>query len=254
MHLQKKASHKMRNIWIIAKKEFTSFFHSPIAYVIGIVVFLVMGIYFTYDLNLAILYEYTPDFTYILDILVFPLIFLVVPILTMRTITDENRTGTLELLLTAPVKDHELIIGKWLGTWLFFLSIIVLTWVYPIAQNFLVDPGIDLAKIAANYIGVALMASALTAVGVAVSSLFKNTIASLVASLGVVLLLWLASAPSQFLDGTAAAVFENLSVTQHYYNGFRAGVIDLLDVSYYISLTVLALFLGTRSIESKRWR
>lgn len=244
----------MRNIWTIAKKEYTSFFYSPIAYVVGVVVFIVMGIYFTYDLNLAILYDYAPDFTYILDILVFPLLFLVAPILTMRTLTDENRTGTLELLLTAPVKDHELIIGKWLGTWLFFLSIIVLTWVYPLAQNFLVDPGIDLAKVVANYIGVSLMASTLTAVGVAVSSMFKNTIASLVASLGVVLVLWLASAPAQFLDGNAAAIFENLSITQHYYSSFRAGVIDLLDTSYYVSLTVLALFLGTRSIESKRWR
>lgn len=244
----------MRNIWIIAKKEYTSFFYSPIAYVVGVVVFLIMGIYFTYDLNLAILYQYAPEFTYILDVLVFPLIFLVAPILTMRTLTDENRTGTLELLLTAPVKDFELIIGKWLGTWLFFLSIIVLTWFYPIIQNFLVEPGIDLAKVAANYIGVSLMASALTAVGVAVSAMFKNTIASLIASMGVVLLLWLASAPAQFLSGTAALVFENLSFTQHYYNSFRAGVIDLLDISYYVSLTVLALFLGTRTIESKRWR
>ena len=244
----------MRNIWIIAKKEYTSFFYSPIAYVVGVVVFLVMGIYFTYDLNLAIQYEYTPEFTYILDILVFPLIFLVAPVLTMRTITDENRTGTLELMLTAPVKDHELIIGKWLGTWMLFLSIIVLTWVFPIALNFLIEPGIDFAKLVANYIGVSLMAAALTAVGVAVSSMFKNTIASLVASLGVVLVLWLAAAPAQFLGGTAATVFENLSITQHYFNGFRAGVIDLLDTSYYISLTVLALFLGTRSIESKRWR
>ena len=244
----------MRNIWTIAKKEYTSFFYSPIAYVVGVVIFIVMGIYFTYDLNLAILYDYAPEFTYILDILVFPLLFLVAPVLTMRTLTDENRTGTLELLLTAPVKDHELIIGKWLGTWLFFLSIIVLTWIYPLAQNYLVDPGIDLAKVVANYIGVSLMASALTAVGVAVSSMFKNTIASLVASLGVVLVLWLASAPAQFLDGNAAAIFENLSITQHYYSSFRAGVIDLLDTSYYVSLTVLALFLGTRSIESKRWR
>lgn len=244
----------MRNIWTIAKKEYASFFYSPIAYVVGVVVFIVMGIYFTYDLNLAILYQYAPEFTYILDILVFPLIFLVVPILTMRTLTDENRTGTLELLLTAPVKDHELVIGKWLGTWLFFLSIIVLTWFYPIVLNFLVDPGIDFSKLVANYIGITLMASALTAVGVCVSSWFKNTIAALVASLGVVLVLWLAAAPAQFLEGTAAAIFQNLSITQHYYNSFRLGVIDLLDISYYVSLTVLALFLGTRSIESKRWR
>jgi ABC-2 type transport system permease protein len=244
----------MRNIWTIAKKEYTSFFHSPIAYVIGVVVFLVMGIFFAFDLNSAIMNQYIPDFTFLLDILIFPLIFLAAPILTMKTLTDENRTGTLELLLTAPVRDHELIIGKWLGTFLFFLSLIALTWFYPFVLNFLVEPGIDQSKILANYIGITLMVSALTAIGVFVSSLFKNTIAALIASLGVMLILWVASAPAQFLRGAAADIFRNLSITNHYYGGFRAGLIELKSISYYISMTVLALFLGTRSIETRRWR
>ena len=100
----------MRNIWTIAKKEYASFFYSPVAYVVGVVVFLVMGIFFSFDLNAAIAYQYVPDFTYELDILIFPLIFLIVPILTMKTLSEENKSGTLELLLTAPVKDHELVI------------------------------------------------------------------------------------------------------------------------------------------------
>jgi ABC-2 type transport system permease protein len=244
----------VRNIWTITKKEYASFFFSPIAYVVGVVVFLVMGIFFTFDLNSAISYQYIPDTTYLLDILIFPMIFLVIPILTMKTLTDENRTGTLELLLTAPVRDYELVIGKWLGTFLFFLSLILLTWFYPLVNNSIVDPGIDQSKILANYIGITLMASAMTAIGVYISSLFKNTIAALVASLGVLLVLWLASAPAQFLSGSASEIFTNLSITQHYYNSFRSGVIDLEDTLYYISLTVLALFMGTRSIESRRWR
>jgi ABC-2 type transport system permease protein len=245
----------MRNIWTIAKKEYAGLFHSPIAYVVGVVVFLVMGIFFSYDLNAAITYQYTPDFTYELDILIFPLIFLAIPILTMKTFSEENKSGTLELLLTAPVKDHELVIGKWLGTFLFFLSLILLTWFYPLVLNAIIDPGIDQPKILANYLGVTLMASAMTAIGIYISSLFKNTIAALMASLGTLLVFWLISAPAQFFPGTVAAdVFTNLSITQHYYNSFRAGMVDLLDVSYYVSLTLLALFLGTRSIESKRWR
>jgi ABC-2 type transport system permease protein len=244
----------MRNIWTIAKKEYTSFFHSPIAYVIGVVVFLVMGVFFTFDLNQAIRNQYAPQFTYLLDILIFPLIFLAAPILTMKTLTDENRTGTLELLLTAPVRDHELIIGKWLGTFLFFLSLIALTWFYPLVLNFLIEPGIDQSKILANYIGVTLLVSALTAIGVFISSLFKNTIAALIASLGVILLLWIASAPAQFLTGPAAEIFRNLSITDHYYGSFRLGLIELKSVSYYVSMTILALFLGTRSIETRRWR
>ena len=244
----------MRNIWIIAKKEFNSFFISPIAYVVGVVVFIVIGIFFTYDLNVAILYQYAPEFTYILDILIFPLLFLAVPILTMRTMADENSSGTLELLLTAPVKDHELVIGKWLGTFLLLLTLIALTGFYPLVLNALVEPGIDLAKLAANYVGIILFAGTLAAIGVSVSSLFKNTIAALVASIGVMLVLWLIGSPAQFLDGNAAEIFTNLSITEHYYNSFRVGVIDLHDLFYYLSMTSLALFLGTRSIESKRWR
>ena len=244
----------MRNIWTIAKKEYVGFFHSPIAYVVGFVVFLVMGIYFTYSLNYAISYDFIPEYTYVLDILIFPLIFLAIPILTMKTLSEENKSGTLELLLTAPVRDYELVVGKWLGTFLFFLSLILLTWFFPLVLNFIVDPGIDQSKVVANYIGITLMASAMTAIGVYISSLFKNTIAALVASLGALLVLWLIAAPAQFLSGTVAEIFTNLSITQHYYNSFRTGMIDLLDVSYFISVTVLALFLGTRSIESKRWR
>lgn len=244
----------MRNIWTIAKKEYTGFFFSPIAYVVGAVTYLVMGIYFAYYLNVAIYYQYVPEFTYILDILVFPIIFLATPILTMKTLTDENKTGTLELLLTAPIRDHELIIGKWLGTFLFFLTLIALTWFYPLVMNFIVDPGIDQSLILANYIGVVLMASAMTAIGVCVSSLFKNTIAALIASLGVLLLLWLASAPASFLSGAAADFFTYLCITEHYYNGFREGVVTLFGISYYVCLTIFALFLGTRSIETRRWR
>jgi ABC-2 type transport system permease protein len=244
----------MRNIWIIAKKEFTGFFYSPIAYVVGAVVFLVMGIYFAFYMNIAILYQYVPEFTGILDILVFPLLFLAIPVLTMKTLADENKTGTLELLLTSPVRDYELIVGKWLGTFLFFLTMIVLTLLYPLIMNLVVDPGIDQSLIVANYIGITLMASAMTAVGIWISSLFKNTIAALIASIGALLLLWLASAPSQFLSGAAADFFTNICLTTHYYNGFRGGVVNLSGISYYISLTVFALFLGTRSIETRRWR
>ena len=244
----------MRNIWTIAKKEYASFFNSPIAYVVGAVVFLVMGIFFSFDLNAAINYQYTPDFTYELDILIFPLIFLAIPILTMKTLADENKSGTLELLLTAPVRDYELIVGKWLGTFSFFMSLILVTWFYPIVLNFIMDPGIDLPMILSNYIGVTLMAAAMTAIGIYISSIFKNTIAALMASLGALLLFWLISVPAQFFSGSVAEIFTNLSITEHYYNGFRTGMVALSDIAYYVSLTALALFLGTRTIESKRWR
>jgi len=245
----------MRNIWIIAKKEYISFYHSPIAYVIGVVTFLTLGIFFWLQIDFAVqTQQFVPDIRNILDILIFPLFFLAVPVLTMRTISDENRTGTLELIMTAPVRDWELVVGKWLGTYLFILTIIALTWIYPFVLNFMVDPGIDQSLLTANYLGLSLLTAAMTAIGVLLSSLFKNQIAALIASLGVLIILWIISAPAQLMQGVGADLLRHLSITDHYYETFRYGIVDLKDIIYYLSMTVLALFLGTRAVEARRWR
>ncbi len=245
----------MHNMWTIAKKEYKSFFHTPIAYVIGVVVFLVLGIYFWLQLNYAIQYQsFIPEISSLLDLLLFPMFFISVPVLTMRTLADENRAGTLELIMTAPVRDWELIIGKWAGTYLFFLTIIASTWIYPLILNLLVDPGIDQTLLIANYLGLCLFSSALTAIGVFVSSLYKNQIAALLTSLGVIILLWIISSPAQFMTGFGADLLNYLSITNHYYETFRSGIIDVKDIIYYLSLTFLALFLATRAIEARRWK
>ncbi len=245
----------MRNIWTIAKKEYTSFFHSTIAYVIGVVIFLSLGIYFYILLSYGIRYQsYIPETTLLLDWIIFPLFFISVPVLTMRTISDENKNGTLELILTAPVRDWELIVGKWLGTYMFLLSILALTWVFPIALNFMVDPGIDQTMLIAVYTGVSLMTAAMTAIGVFISSLFKNPIPALLASLGMMILLWIIPAPANYTSGFIADLLRYLSITDHYYSSFFYGTIDLTDTIYYVSLTVFALFLGTRVIEARRWK
>lgn len=245
----------MRNIWTLAVKEYKSFFHSAIAYVVGIVVFLSLGIYFWIMLGYAIQSGYyVPETSALLDWVLFPLFFLCVPVITMRSLADESRTGTLELLLTAPVRDGELIVGKWLGTYLFFLSILGLTLVYPAVLNFIVKPGIDLTMLIALYLGVCLVTAALTAVGVWISSLFKNPILALVTSLGAIILLWIAAAPANYTTGFISDLFKYLSLTEHYYNSFYYGIIDLTDTIYYVSLTVLALFLGARAIEARRWK
>lgn len=245
----------MRNIWIIAKKEFISYFHSPIAYVIGVVIFLVLGIFFWYLLNWAIRYQsFIPEISSVLDWLIFPLFFLAIPVLTMHSIADENKTGTLELLLTAPVKDWELIVGKWLGTYLFFLSIIALTWVYALILNLIVDPGIDQLLLISNYIGLSFLTAALVAIGILISTLFKNQIAALITSLGVFIILWILSSLAQATTGFSADLLNYLSITNHYYETFRAGIVDLQDVIYYISLTFAALFISSRVIEARRWK
>jgi ABC-2 type transport system permease protein len=245
----------MRNIWTIAKKEYNSFFHSAIAYVIGVVIFLSLGIYFYILLSYGVQSQsYVPEITLLLDWVLFPLFFISVPILTMRTISDENRTGTLELIMTAPVRDWELVVGKWLGTYLFFLTILAITWIYPFVLNFMVDPGIDQSMLIAVYLGVSLITAAMTAIGVCISSIFKNPVPALIASLGVLILFWIIASPANYMTGFFADLLRYLSITEHYYSSFYYGTIDLTDTIYYVSLTILALFMGTRVIEARRWK
>ena len=114
----------------------------------------------------------------------------------MRTIAEEKRSGTIEFLLTAPVRDWELIIGKWLGAFLFIVIALAVTLVYPFILSFVVKPGIDLGPILAGYLGLILLASAMVAIGIAVSSLLSNQIAALFATIGVIIIFWIICQPS----------------------------------------------------------
>lgn len=178
----------------------------------------------------------------------------VTPAITMRLLAEEQRLGTMELLLTAPIKDWELIVGKWLGGFMFLLTIVAITWLYPILLNQLVDPGIDQGPLVSGYLGITLFIASLVAVGVAMSALFSNQIAVFFGTLGVYLLLWLISLPSQAMSSAGGEVLRYLDISEHFYNTFYRGIIDVSDIIYYLSLTALALFLGSVLVESRRWR
>jgi ABC-2 type transport system permease protein len=244
----------MRNIWTIAKREFNLLFISPIAYVVMIVFLLTLGIFFYIYLLFAIQnQQYINIMDYVFQLIPFPLMFLAVPAITMRSIAEEKRSGTIEFLLTAPVRDWELIIGKWLGVFLFFLVALGVTLVFPLILNFLVEPGIDIGSVLVGYIGLILLASTMSAIGIAISSLFNNQIASLFATLGIIILFWVIASPAQVMQGTGADILRNLSLTTHLYSTFLAGILDLKDILYYISFTVFALFIGKTAIEIRRW-
>ncbi|MGA9398957.1 MAG: ABC transporter permease subunit [Anaerolineaceae bacterium] len=244
----------MRNIWTIAKREFHLFFISPIAYITLIVFLLTIGIFFYIEISYAVQsQQYIPTMQTSFQLIAFPLLFLAVPAITMRTIAEEKRTGTLEFLLTAPVRDWELIIGKWLGGFLFFLVALAVTLVYPFILNFLVKPGIDLGTMLAGYLGLILLASAMIAIGIAISSLFNNQIASLFATLGVIIVFWIIASPAQSMEGLGGEILRNLSLTTHLYDTFLAGILDLKDILYYVSFTVFALFIGKTAVEIRRW-
>jgi ABC-2 type transport system permease protein len=243
----------MRNIWTIARREYKLYFSTPMAYLVAFLYLIVLGLIFYTTLLGSVYQQYTPDIQVVIGPMV-TLILFVTPAVTMRLLAAEQGSGTIELLLTAPVRDWELVIGKWLGGFLFMATLLVATWVYPIILNQLVDPGIEQGTLVSGYLGLILMCASLIAVGVAVSSLFKNQNAAFFATLGVFLLLWLIGIPAQAAGPSGSQLLTYLDFRNHFYNTFYQGVIDLSDVAYYLSLTALAIFIGTVSVETRRWR
>jgi ABC-2 type transport system permease protein len=244
----------MRNIWTIAKRELHQLFISPIAYITLIVFMLTLGILFYVYLDASIQnQQYIPVMYYIFQLIAFPLLFLAVPAITMRSIAEEKRSGTIEFLLTAPVRDWELIVGKWLGGFLFFVIALAVTLVYPLILSFVVKPGIDLGSMLAGYIGMILLASTMIAIGIAVSSLLSNQLAALFATIGVIIVFWIIANPVQNAQGLGADILRNMSLTTHFYSTFLAGILDLKDIVYFISFTVFALFIGKTAVEIRRW-
>jgi ABC-2 type transport system permease protein len=246
----------MRNVWIIARREYKLFFISPVAYVVAFFFMILLGWFFYSALRDAIIQStyqsYVPSVQIIISPMVTLLLF-VMPAITMRSIAEEMRMGTMELLLTAPVKDWELVVGKWLGAFLFMLSLLAVTWIFPIVLNFLVKPGIDQGILLSGYLGLVLMVASLVGVGVFISSLFNNQLVVFMVSLALVLVFWLVRPSSSTTGGLGSQILSYLNFIDHYLNFFQ-GTIDLSDIVYYLSLTSLALFLGTVSIEIRRWR
>jgi ABC-2 type transport system permease protein len=244
----------MLNIWYIAKKEFKSYFGSPVAYVVWFVVLLTLGFFLWNEIDYAVQTQYyVPSISTTFQLFVFPLMFLAGPAVTMRTMAEENRMGTLELMLTAPVKDWELIVGKWLGSFLLFLCLTAVTLIYPLILNSMIQPGIDQGIVITGYLGLLLLIASICAIGVFVSSLFNNQIAALFTSIGLMIFFWVIATPAQTMIGTGADILNYLSIPGHFYDTFLVGVINLEDVIFYLSLTALGLFFGTISLDIRRW-
>jgi ABC-2 type transport system permease protein len=251
----------MRNAWTIARREYHRFFTSPIAYVVAFVMLLTLGIMFA----ITIIYyrqnalgggEYgappAPDIGGITGTFAFLLI-LMLPAITMRLVADENRMGTMELLLTAPVRDWELIVGKWLGGLLYMLTLIATTLVYAFILNALESPGIDQQQMMTSYLGLILVCASLLALGVGISAMFNNQIAAFFMTLGVfVFLWWLVGFPANYVS-SGSELFSYLDMKTHFYDSMNMGVINLSDLVYFLSLTALGLFAGSTAVEVRRW-
>ena len=251
----------MRNIWTIARREYKAYFSSPIAYVVVFMILIAVGGLFVLNIVYSVAQSQTlwfpsppPD----AGIITGPLAFLLVlstTALTIRLLAEEQRSGTLELMLTAPVRDWELIVGKWLGALLFVMTILGVTLViYPTTLNLMVEPGIDKGIVFTGYLGVLLATAAFLAIGVAASAMFNNQVAVFFTNFGLFIVLWwLIGIPASVFP-VGGQVFYYLDFSAHFLDTMRNGIIALSDIVYYLSLTALGLFMGSVAIEIRRWQ
>jgi ABC-2 type transport system permease protein len=248
----------MRNIWNFARREYKHYFISPIAYIVAIVTLLTVGVLFVIQIYYAANQSYFGGTTPDVSIVVGPLstvFLLTTPALTMRLVADEHRMGTMELLLTAPVRDWELVVGKWLGAFLFTLTIIAVTLIFPMVLNKLVTPGIDQGVMLSAYLAIILLVAAYLAIGTAMSAIFTNQFAAFFATLIVLMVFWwLIRLPTYIINVDAVnQVFTYLDLNGRFSN-MLSGRVALSDVVYPLSLTSLGLFLGSVVVEMRRWQ
>jgi ABC-2 type transport system permease protein len=252
------------NTLTIARKELNSYFRSPIAYGVmaffgliagyffyASVIFFVrrgvestmMGQSFPMDVNE---YVVRPLLSNVSVIALF-----LIPMITMRLFAEEKRSGTIELLMTSPLSDLSIIMGKWLSALLLY-AVMLLISALSMSLLFLYGSP-DWRPIAVGYLGLLLMGGALLAIGTFISTCTKNQIVAGVAGFAVCLMLWILNWVTEFGTSWYERVFGYLAVTSHF-DSFAKGVLDTKDIAYYLSVIFVGLFLTARSLESLRWR
>jgi ABC-2 type transport system permease protein len=238
----------MRNIWTIASRELNAYFVSPVAYVVSAAFLLVTGLLFSLIITSTMDASLRPTFSNITFILV-----LLAPALTMRLLAEEQRMGTLELLLTSPIHDWQVVVGKFIGSFvLFIVMLLAPTLLYVVLLMAFGQP--DFGPIVASYLGVLLLGGAFMAIGVFTSSLTQNQIIAYILGLVILLILWISGSMTQIVGGGAVGDAVNyLAITQHY-DSFLTGVIDTPNVIYPLSVIVVSLFLATQVLQTRRWR
>ena len=236
----------MRNTLAIAERELKSYFVSPIAYVIGAAFLLIAG----YLFSVILLNTNEASLRYLISNLSVIWLF-VAPFITMRLLAEEARTGTIELLLTNPVRDVEVVLGKFVGSLLFVLALLVLTLYYPALLFIFGSP--DVGPIISGYLGVILQAAAFLSIGLMVSSFTQNQIVAAFVTFAILLLMWLSESVANFVGRPFNEIVRYLSVTSHFQD-FSRGVIDSSHVIYFLSIVAGSLFITFLSLQTRRWR
>jgi len=252
----------VRNILAIAGKEVRSYFASPIAYVIIGLFALLFGWFFYAFLNFfvdesqrAMMGGGTVNVNdrMIRGVLqnAAVIILFVMPMITMRTYSEEKRSGTIELLLTSPLTDVQIIFGKFLGAMGLFAAMLVVTMIDVAILFRLGNP--EWKPVATGYLGLLLMGGCFLSVGLLISSLTKNQIVAAFVTFAVFLMLWVVDWFADSAGPVAREVLTNLSITRHL-DDFTRGVIDTKHIVYYLSFITFGLFLTAKSVDAERWR
>jgi ABC-2 type transport system permease protein len=252
----------MRNVLAVAGKEIRAYFVSPIAYVVIGLYTLLFGYFFyvmltfferqsmqmmqmggTMNVNQMLI---APVFMNAEVVLLFLL-----PMVTMRTYSEEKRSGTMELLLTAPLTDWQIILGKFLGAMTLFAAMLATTVIHVGILFWLGEP--EWKPVVTTYLGMLLMGGCFIALGLFISSLTKNQIVAATITFAAFLLFWVINWMGSFVGTTAQAVLAHLSIIDHF-DDFAKGIIDTKHIVYYVSFIAFGLFLTAKSVDSERWR
>jgi ABC-2 type transport system permease protein len=254
----------VRNLLIIYRKEMRSYFVSPVAYLLLTMFAVVCGLFFSSAVisfvNAAMQMQMSGQ-SFPMNLnedVVRPLLstfavisLFFVPMISMRLFAEEKRTGTIELLATSPIRDIEVILGKWLAAVTLYALMLLVT-VLDFCFLFIYGNP-DWKPMALGYLGLLLLGGALLAIGTLISTTTKNQIVAGGATFGVCLVLWIIGWAGEYDSSLWSQVCQYLSVTVHL-DSFSKGLFDVKDAVFYVSLIFLGLFLTARSMESLRWR
>ena len=235
------------NTFTVAWKEIKGYFSPPAAYIVGAMFLSLTGIFFVFDVTSPFAEASVRG---IVNWASFFIVFLA-PLLTMRLLAEEQKLGTLELLMTAPVRDWEVVLGKYIASLIMFSATIILTLYYVLLLYVFGQP--DTGPVLSSYLGLMLHGAAALAVGLLGSSLSANQIVAAVVGIAVLLMLSFVDRVGSLVSGVAADVLNGLSLNAHV-TDFTRGVIDTANVVYFLSITAVFLFLTIRSMETRRWR
>jgi ABC-2 type transport system permease protein len=257
----------MGNILAIMKKEFLTYFRSPIGYVV-IVIFLIFSGYLFYSETTLFSYECMRSEQYMqymenesipmnMNVYVISPFFMsmgflfifIIPLLTMRLYSEEKKTGTIEFLLTSPVKHFQIIMGKFFGALLMLVVMLGLSLLYLLFLEWIGTP--EWSSIGTAYLGLFLCGATFLALGIFVSSTTENQIISGFITFGLFLMLWIIQWAAEFSSSTNGSVISYLSVLTHM-KTFVMGIIDTRDIIYYLTMIIFGLFMTNHSLESFR--